>query len=45
MRLSRADLDKLVSLLGEGALPIDQGSQTQQEPSPASEQPPPPLNS
>ena len=42
MRLSQADLDKLVSLLGEGELPIDQGSKTQQEPSPASEKPPSP---
>ena len=40
MRLSQADRDKLVSLLGKGELPIDQGSKTQQEPSPASEKPP-----
>ena len=42
MRLSQADLDKLVSLLGKGELPIEQGSKTQQEPSPASEKPPSP---
>jgi hypothetical protein len=40
MRLSQADLDKLVSLLGEGEPPIDQGSKTKQEPSPSSEKSP-----
>ena len=40
MKLSRKDRKKLISKLLNGELPIDRGSNTQQKPSPASEEPP-----
>ena len=40
MKLSRKDRKKLISKLLSGELPIDRGSNTQQKPSPASEEPP-----
>jgi hypothetical protein len=40
MKLSRKDRKKLISKLLNGELPIDRGSNTQQKPSPTSEEPP-----
>jgi hypothetical protein len=40
MKLSRKDRKKLISKLLNGELPIDRDSNTQQKPSPTSEEPP-----
>ncbi len=40
MKLSPKDQKKLISKLLNGELPIDRGSNTQQKPSPTSEEPP-----
>jgi hypothetical protein len=40
MKLSPKDQKRLVSKLLNGELPIDRGSNTQQKPSPTSEEPP-----